>query len=126
MGSNNSATSKVQDLRPLLDGIAKNLVERVYGPEGLPWGTTLTELENVAVTIRTTLSERILHHALKRQADSTVDPPTDFRVCPSCQGPLEKREAEPRIVHTRAGDAEWGEPQSFCPACRRAFFPSES
>jgi hypothetical protein len=124
MKPNDSVTSKVQDLRPLLDGIAKNLVERVYGRGGLPWGTTLTELEDVAVAIRTTLAERLMHHALTRQANA-ADRPTAYLVCPSCQGPVEPREDEQRIVHTRAGDAQWAEPQSFCPACRRAFFPSE-
>ena len=29
-----------------------------------------------------------------------------------------------RIVATRAGEAEWAEPEGYCDRCRRSFFPS--
>ena len=32
-------------------------------------------------------------------------------------------EANPRILQTRAGEAEWPEPEGYCDRCRRAFFP---
>lgn len=122
MGKQDTTTSKVNELRPLLDGVAKNLVGRLYGPDGLPWGTPLSELEDVAVAIRTLLAERLMHHALARQADSPPPPP--LQRCPTCHGPLDRVEAEQRLVHTRAGDAHWEEPQAYCPCCRKAFFPS--
>ena len=127
MGKDKSATSKVDALRPLLDGLAKNLAERLYGPDGPAWGTLLSELEDDAVALRTFLSERLLHHALERQAGLPPEHrPHQAQVCPSCQGPLEPCDDEPRVVQTRAGQAEWNEPHFFCPSCRRAFFPSES
>jgi hypothetical protein len=47
--------------------------------------------------------------------------------CPGCQRPVEDQpDPEPRHVQTRAGEAEWDEPHSYCCKCRRAFFPSES
>ena len=31
----------VQPIEPYLEGVAKSLVDRIYGPNGLPWGTKL-------------------------------------------------------------------------------------
>ena len=39
-------TPKVEEVRGYVEGVAKNLVDKLYGPEGPPWGTTLTELED--------------------------------------------------------------------------------
>jgi hypothetical protein len=124
MGKKPSSPTEVDDLRPLLDGIAKNLVERLYGPEGPAWGTSFADVEGIAVALRNVLSERLLYHALTRQAQHADGRPPDYQACPSCGGPLQPREPEPRLVHSRAGDAEWTEPHFFCSACRRAFFPS--
>ena len=123
MGKEETATSKVQELRPLLDGLAKNLVDRLDGPDGLPWETPLSELEDTAVALRTLLAERLMHHALARQAEADRRPPA-YHVCPTCQGPLEPRDPEPRLIETRAGEAQWLEPHFYCTSCRRAFFPS--
>lgn len=117
-------SSPVETVRPYLEGVAKNLVDRIYGPHGPAWGTTLTQIEDLAVSIREVLTEQLLAEALARQAADEGPRPAAFRDCPSCRGPTEPREPEPRIVTTRAGDAEWSEPHAHCPRCRRAFFPS--
>lgn len=112
----------VAELRHLIQGVAKNFVDRVYGPQGPQWGTRFSDIEELAVQIGQAVSQQMLDQALQRQADEAV-PATDQR-CPSCGGAMQSREPEPRIVTTRAGDAAWQEPQSHCPGCRRAFFPS--
>jgi hypothetical protein len=86
------ATAKVEELRPYVEGVAKNLVDKLYGPAGLPWGVTLTELEDLCLGIRVILTEKLMDVA--------------------------------RLVQTRAGEAEWLEPQAYCRSCRQAFFPS--
>ena len=50
--------------------------------------------------------------------------PEAFRTCPGCRAPLPCADANPRILKTRAGEAEWPEPEGYCDRCRRAFFPS--
>ena len=40
-------TPKVEELRPYVEGVAKNLVEKLYGPQGPAWGTKLTEIEDL-------------------------------------------------------------------------------
>jgi hypothetical protein len=120
----NSASAVVDDLRPVLEGLAKNLADRLWGPNGPPWGTKLSTLEDLVVAIRAVISEKMLREALQRQSAGSAERPAEYRICPSCGGPTGERDREPRIVQTRGGDAEWQEPHEHCTRCRRAFFPS--
>jgi hypothetical protein len=36
-------TPKVEEVRPYVEGVAKNLIDKLYGPAGPPGGTKLTE-----------------------------------------------------------------------------------
>ena len=115
----------VQPVQAYIEGVAKSLVDRIYGPDGLPWGTKLSELEDVVIAVRDALSEKMLAQALERQA-KTEQRPEPFQQCAGCAGPVEaKPDAEPRNLQTRAGEAEWDEPHEYCRKCRRSFFPSE-
>jgi hypothetical protein len=116
----------VEPVQPYIEGVAKSLVDRIYGPKGLPWGTRLTELEDVCLAVRELLTEEMLAQALRRQAELSEERPEPYRCCSGCAGPVEPRsDAEPRNVQTRAGDAEWDEPNCYCRKCRQSFFPSE-
>ena len=119
-----NATVKVEEVRPYVEGVAKNLIDKLYGPAGLPWGTTLTELEDLCLGIRAVLTEKMLDVALERQAADHPQRPEDYRCCPHCQKTLVCDDLEPRSVLTRAGEAEWIEPQAYCRSCRQSFFPS--
>lgn len=115
----------VQPVEPYLEGVAKSLVDRLYGPAGLPWGTKLEELVDTVDAVRQLLSEKMLAKALERQAQSEARP-EPFGTCSGCDGPVaDQPAAEPRNVATRVGAAEWDEPQCYCRKCRQAFFPSE-
>lgn len=115
----------VQPFEPYLEGVAKSLVDRLYGSDGLPWGVKLEELVDTVDAVRKTLSEKMLAQALQRQAQSQ-ERPEAMRKCSGCAGPVEDRaDAEPRNVQTRVGEAEWDEPNTHCRKCRQAFFPSE-
>ena len=123
----------VEALRPYLEGVAKKLADDLWGPDGPRWGTTLTELEDVALEARAIMAERLLQLGLQRQAAAAAEQrPSELRHCPSCQRPFHgARPAAtpdappPRDLQTRAGAIAWQEPQDFCTRCRRAFFPSE-
>ena len=39
----------VEQVQPYIEGVAKSLVDRIYGPDRLPWGIKLTELEYVVI-----------------------------------------------------------------------------
>jgi hypothetical protein len=126
MAKRKKVPAVVEPVQDYLEGVAKSLVDRIYGPKGLPWGTKLTELEDVVIAVRETLSERMLAQALARQAGTAEERPEAFQKCSGCAGPVEaKSDPEPRNMQTRAGEAEWDEPHCYCRRCRQAFFPSE-
>jgi hypothetical protein len=115
---------EVEQVRSYIEGVAKNLVDRLYGPNGPAWGTKLTELEDVALAVREALSEKMLAQALERQAATNDQRPEPYQNCPTCGRPVTAKDPEPRLVQTRAGEAEWSEPNMHCRCCRRSFFPS--
>jgi hypothetical protein len=117
-------TPKVEEVRPYVEGVAKNLIDKLYGPDGPPWGTQLTDIEDLFLAIREALTERMLADALARQAAAQARGPLPYRTCPGCQQPLVCPDTQERIVETRAGDAAWAEPEGYCDRCRRSFFPS--
>lgn len=126
MAKRKKSAAVVEQVQPYLQGVAKSLVDRLYGPEGPPWGTKMTELEDVVVAIRQALSESMLAQALDRQAQTAAQRPEPFQKCPGCAGPVEaKPDPQPRQVQTRGGEAVWEEPHLYCRKCRQAFFPSE-
>ena len=45
------APKEVDHCRHLLLGMAKNLVDRLYGPDGPPWGTPFSALEDTALLL---------------------------------------------------------------------------
>ncbi len=117
-------TPQVEEVRPYVEGVAKNLIDKLYGPDGPPWGTKLTEIDDLFVALRDVLGERMLADALARQAAAHAPGPSPWRTCPGCQQPLACPDTRERIVATKAGDAEWAEPEGYCDRCRRSFFPS--
>jgi hypothetical protein len=138
MAKPKKSTQEVEKVEPYLEGVAKNLVDRLYGPQGPAWGTKLTELEDVVVAVREALSEKMLAQALARQAAVPGEQrPPAYQRCPQCgkavtaqakadvTEPGDNAGPPPRRVLTRAGQAQWLEPQDYCQPCRRSFFPSE-
>jgi len=117
-------TPKVEEVRPYVEGVAKNLVDKLYGPDGPAWGTKLTEIEDMLLAIRAVLTEKMLDDALTRQAAAHAQSPNAARCCPGCQQPLACPDTNERILETRVGFAEWAEPEGYCDRCRRSFFPS--
>ena len=117
MAFKRTSSPPVAELQNLLNGVAKNIVDRVYGLHGPAWGTQFSDLEELAVQVGQRVSQQILDQALQRQAAEPVL--EEDRVCPTCQRPLKPGDPEPRIVQTRVGDAEWKEPSAARHSCRR-------
>jgi hypothetical protein len=121
MATSADPTSQAAALRPTLQAAAKNLLFHLYGEDGLPWGVSFADLEELALRLGHTLATELLRQSLARQAAAS---PPQADACPTCGGPLDAAEAEPRTVATRAGEVAWQEPQRYCGRCRKAFFPS--
>jgi hypothetical protein len=109
------------ELDNLLQGVANRLIHRVYGPEGMPWGTKFADLEEPAVQLGQAVSQGMIDQAVARQAAAV---PVDADSCSACRTPLGPAGGtEPRAVATQVGTARWEEPKRYCPRCRAAFFP---
>ena len=124
MATQQKTSSEVEKCRSLLQGLAKNLADRLYGPQGPPSHTSFDQLVATALAQAEQLRKFLLDLLLARQADAFHrELPADLRVCSSCAGDTLPCEPEARLVHSRAGIVEWLEPQRYCPHCRKAFFP---
>jgi hypothetical protein len=42
----------LEPLQAYIEGVAKSLADRHYGPKWLPWGTPLAELEDLVTPVR--------------------------------------------------------------------------
>ena len=60
--------SVVFDQENLIDGVAKHFLRKVFGPEGLPWGTKFSDLEELSVQIGQAISRAMMDRALADQA----------------------------------------------------------
>src|SRR6266496_2377053 len=100
MARGKKRTRKVEELRPYVEGVAKNLVEKLYGPHGPAWGTTLTQIEDVLLEIREVLTEKMLDLTLAQQAAAADQGPPPYRHCPGCHQPLPCDATNPRTLQT--------------------------
>src|SRR5450755_14583 len=99
-------TAAADPVRPYLEGVAKSLVDRLYGDQGPAWGTKLTEIEDTIKAIRHVLSEKMLDEALQRQANTVDERPAPFRCCPKCGSEVQKDpdKDDHRILPTIVGE----------------------
>src|SRR5262245_15443457 len=94
MAQGKKSSRQVEEVRAYVEGVAKNLADRLWGPQGPPWGTKLTQLEDLVVEIREVLSEKMLQLGLERQALTPADErPPAFQHCSRCGHPA-LRDAE--------------------------------
>lgn len=112
----------VHEQENLVQGVAKHFLQKVYGAEGMPWGTKFSELEELAVQIGQAVSRSMMDQALTNQAQTVPEAAETCGVCGEAvrSGPP----PEPRAMTTTVGQVRWEEPKRYCPKCRAAFFPS--
>jgi hypothetical protein len=128
MAKHRKPSTALSAFEPFLQGVGKSLVAKVYGPNGMPWGTKFAELEQAAVDLGQAISRQMINHALRQQAADEPSMGTDATICAVCGAAFGEPEGTPdteaRIVQTRVGDAQWLEPKRYCDRCRKSFFPS--
>ena len=117
-------SSKVESCCFLLEGQAKNLADRLFGPDGPPIGTSFAELERITLAVSDEGRKRLLELLLIRQAEAMHrELPENLRHCPLCGRVTVTRDPEPRRLQSCAAIVEWQEPHRYCGRCRKAFFP---
>src|SRR5271157_4154322 len=104
MATQQKTTREVESCRHLLQGQAKNLADRLYGPAGPPPGTSFSHLEALALQLTASLRTQLLNLLLARQAEALHRAlPADLRLCPSCGRETIPQDPEPHQLHARAG-----------------------
>ena len=109
---------ELQNIRELAAQWGKIVARRAFGEQGPGLDTNLTTLERVAAAAQG-LTEGTLTTLLEQQAQAL---PAEHP-CPDC-GQLCPVSQEPRSLVGHGGTLTDPEPVCYCPACRRAFFPS--
>lgn len=112
----------VHEQENLIQGVAKHFLQKIYGPEGMPWGTKFSDLEELAVQIGQAVSRSMMDQALVNQAQNVPETAENCGVCGGVN--LSGRPPENRAMDTTVGPVGWLEPKRYCPKCRAAFFPS--
>ena len=120
MATTGQSTPDVAIAGVYLEGVAKYLLHKFYGPDGPPWGTPLTQIEDLILALQRALSQHCFTLALTQQAQRLPDA---GRLCPTCGQPLSFSDPRTRSANTRAGLACWQEPTAHCLDCRRDCFP---
>lgn len=124
MARKSDVASRIDAEQTLIDGTAKYFIEKLYGPDGMPWGTRFADLEELSFQLGQAISRAMMDQALTRQGQAV---PSEAETCSGCGGPVEPTDdTQPRAVLTRMGTAHWPEPKRYCPRCRAAFFPSDA
>src|SRR5208283_3941244 len=124
MATQQKSPPEVEKCRYLLQGLAKNLADRLYGPDGPPQGTSFSHLEHIALQLTAAIRTHVLNLLLARQAEAFHRAlPANLRFCPSCGHLTVPKESELQQLHSRAGVLQWQQPQRYCLKCRKAFFP---
>jgi len=122
MATAEKAPAGVEESQAYLKGVAKYLLDKLFGPSGPAWGTPFSSLEGTALALGGLVQKQFLDLALARQA-AAFAAANGTCPCPSCGRPTNPDDPEPRVLTSRAGEVAWLEPQRYCPRCRKAFFP---
>jgi hypothetical protein len=118
------AAEKAREVGVEIRQFVAQLRQKVYGGQACPdWGTLFSEIEELGVQIGDAVCREFAQQSVSQQAQIRVECDQEHQ-CPTCDGPLECRGAEPKLLLTRRGEIAWQEPQTYCPKCRKAFFPS--
>ncbi len=89
----------------------------VDASKGVCW---LDSIENQAIEIT-----NAVHAELLKQRSNDYPAQDDESVCPECGKLGQYKGQRERPLLTRRGPATLVEPEYYCPACRRAFFPDD-
>jgi hypothetical protein len=111
------ATSR--QIRERIAEMARQLAEEMGEVDEEDGDCWLDAIENRAIEIGDALTA-----ALVRQR-SQHHPVADEATCPSCGQLGRYRGSRERELISRRGPICLAEPEYYCPACRKAFFPSD-
>ena len=126
MAENKKAIPEVDKVRAYVEGVAKSLVDRLYGPTGPAWGTKFSEIEETVAAVRKILTW-IAHRAVFALHLVDVSDCSPLHLAPNglC---AQSRLTEGMLHQTLERQAAQAEPPpeySVCPGCGRPTRPGD-
>ena len=101
-----------------IDEFVRELAEE-FGELPLSEEPLITRIEDWAIEI----GDAVMTTAVQRKLKSRVS--TDCQeCCPNCGRPGRCKGNRGRILQTRRGEIRLEEPEYYCSACRKSFFPA--
>ena len=121
MATRKLSPEELQAVTRLAKQWGKIVVKQAFGEQGPGLEVDFAQMEEVASAAARGLTEGALESATAQQGQllGAKQP------CPQC-GKLCMVGSEERSLRAKGGVVPLCEPKCYCPACRRAFFPSAS
>ena len=119
MDDRHPALENSSPLEPFIDRFAKEIVqERIDNGHIDVKNMSFAEMEILSHQIGRRVAQHLGHQMTSRQAELFSD---DY-CCPTCGLECEAIQ-KTRTIHSIDGETEVVELKSYCPKCRRSFFP---
>ena len=110
----------VVDQENLIQGVAKHFLQKIFGAEGMPWGTQFSNLEELAVQIGQAVSRGMMDQALAGQAQAV---PAAAQTCGVCGSPCVRGASGPTPGrHHHCGDGSLDRAGTLLPQMSGGFF----
>jgi hypothetical protein len=106
------------ELQRRIERMARQLCDEAGEIDESDGDCWLDAVENQAIEIADALAAEVVKQR------SAARPAADDASCPECGRPDCSRRERQRELITRRGPTTIVEPEYYCPACRRAFFPA--
>lgn len=121
MGSRKLTAADLDRIREVAKQWGKVIVRHAFGEQGPGLDVDMDQMEEVATAAVQGLAAGTLESATFQQAQAMGSE----HACPTC-GTVCFSKREQRTIQGLDGPFEHDEPASYCPTCRRDFFPSAS
>jgi hypothetical protein len=108
-----------EEIRARIDAFARELAAELGDVDESLGDCWLDAVENQAVELGDAIGVELTRQLWQRRLVAGEAP------CPQCGEPGRYEGVRQRELVGRRGPVSIAEPEYFCPACRRAFFPSD-
>lgn len=107
-------------LRERIEAFAGELREEFGEIDAAGYDCLFSAIEDLAANLGDELARSLIVQQATEKREARAE-----ECCPSCQRPGRWKGQRPRRLQTRRGEIEIHEPEYYCSACRKSFFPGE-
>lgn len=105
-------------LRERIEAFAEELREEFGEIDGAGYDCLFSAIEDLAAEVGDELARSLITQQAAEKSEARAE-----ACCPSCQRPGRWKGQRSHRLQTRRGEVEIREPEYYCSACRKSFFP---